>query len=96
MVFVCYFSDPFAGGGYGVLLDQVEGFCGEDVEGGLGWRYVRVFLWGVVEVFGCFLSYNISCFNTYDVLRAGTLMIWMDLWGGMSAMAFRMHEVRCL
>ena len=33
MVFVCYFSDPFVGGGWDVLLDMVEGLCGEDVEG---------------------------------------------------------------
>ncbi len=37
----------------------VEGFCGEDVEGGWGWRFVRfvwVVLWGVVEAFGCGFS----------------------------------------
>ncbi len=53
--------------GGGFLLDKVEGFCGEDVEGGLGWRYVRVFLWEVVEMFCCFLSYVISCFIANDV-----------------------------
>ncbi len=37
VVFLCYFSDPFVGGGWDVLLDKVERFCGEDVEGGWGW-----------------------------------------------------------
>ncbi len=73
MVFVCYFSDPFVniGGGWDVLLDKVEGFCGEDVdnvEGRWGGRFVWVVLWGMVEVLGCFLSYVISCFIADDVV----------------------------
>ncbi len=53
VVFLCYFSDPLVGEGWVVLLDRVEGFCGEDVEGGwdgglfglsflLIWRHVHV------------------------------------------------------
>lgn len=68
MVFVCYFSDPFVGGGWDVLLDKVEGFCGEDVEGGWGWGFVWVVLWGMVDVLGCFLSNVISCFIANDVV----------------------------
>ena len=96
MVFVCYFSDPFVGGGWDVLLDKVEGFCGEDVEGGGGDGLFGLFCGGWLMCLAVFLAMLSAASLPIMLLCAGTLMMWMGLWGGMPAMASRMHEVRCL
>jgi hypothetical protein len=49
VVFVCYFSDPFVGGGWDVLSKKAEGFCGEDCEWELGWWYDWVFEKGLLQ-----------------------------------------------
>ena len=75
---------------------RLRGSVGRMLKGGGGGGLFGLFCGGWLMCLAVFLAMLSAASLPMMLLCAGTLMMWMGLWGGMFAMASRMHEVRCL